>query len=86
MKYLYVFIVFSLLKLSLANGANALAIKEVEKELTINKSYFSAREELDNPVPEDYRTLEFFTSISVVSLGVFIGTGKSIKYFKGKKK
>lgn len=86
MKYLFSSIIINLLPLIFTDDSKALAIVEVKPEPIINKAYFSQRNTNDNPVPEEYRTSEFLTSISIVSIGVLAGTGKSIKYLKRKKR
>ena len=81
MKYLYTPLIWVLVTLSCAMNVNGAEIdlnpdKSLEKE-----SYLAVKHNVtssDSIEPH----IGFFISLGIVSIGVFGGTGKSIKYFK----
>lgn len=86
MKYLLGLIVLASCNLASAGEKNIPLSNKVKRESLINKSYVSQRDTIDNPMPKKYRKIEFLTVISLATFGLLSGTGKSIKYFKRKKK
>lgn len=52
------------------------------KAESINNSHSHKGREIHNPVPEEYRQIEFLAALSLVSLSVLLGTGKSMKFAK----
>lgn len=74
MKYLFCALLLAL---------STLAVSDVSKAQAATKT--SSISQQDNPVQKKYRQIEFLSATSIICIGGILGTGRSIKYFKGPK-